>query len=181
MFEQNIGIIFQWLVFLGTALVAIIASILMVTRRNPIHAALLMILTFLCTAVLFFLLQRPFIGIIQVLVYAGAIMMLIVFVIMLLELEEELLGILRISYSKTVGVLCVLLIMLGLFFAVFGGARGPSGGYTPEKMSELGSVRAVGKLLFTDYLLPFEIVSVLLMAAIVGAIVLAKQQPGEKE
>jgi len=181
MFAQNISIIFQWLVFLGTAFVAILASILMVTRKNPIHSALLLILSFLCTAVLFFLLQSPFIAIIQILVYAGAIMMLIVFVIMLLELEEELLSPLKISFSKTVGVLGVLLIMLGLFFAVFGGAKGASGGYSPEKMSQLGSIKVVGKLLFTDYLLPFEIISILLMAAIVGAIVLTKQRPFEKE
>jgi NADH-quinone oxidoreductase subunit J len=181
MFAQNISIVFQWLIFLGTAFVAIVASILMVTRKNPIHSALFLILTFLCTAVLFFLLQSPFIAIIQVLVYAGAIMMLIVFVILLLELEEELLIPLKISFSKGVGVLAVLLIMLGLFFAVFGGARGASGGYTPEKVGELGSIRVVGKLLFTEYLLPFEIVSILLMAAIVGAIILAKERPFEKE
>lgn len=181
MFAQNISIVFQWLIFLGTAFVAIVASILMVTRKNPIHSALFLILTFLCTAVLFFLLQSPFIAIIQVLVYAGAIMMLIVFVILLLELEEEILIPLKISFSKGVGVLAVLLIMLGLFFAVFGGARGASGGYTPEKVGELGSIRVVGKLLFTEYLLPFEIVSILLMAAIVGAIVLAKERPFKKE
>jgi NADH-quinone oxidoreductase subunit J len=181
MFAQNISIVFQWLVFLGTAFVAILASILMITRKNPIHSALLLILTFLCTAVLFFLLQNPFIAIIQILVYAGAIMMLIVFVIMLLELEEELVSPLKISFSKGVGVLTALLIMLGLFFAVFGGARGAIGEYTPEKVSQLGSAKVVGKLLFTDYLLPFEIVSILLMAAIVGAIVLAKQRPSEKE
>jgi NADH-quinone oxidoreductase subunit J len=181
MSEQNISLVFQWLVFLGTAFVAILASILMVTRRNPIHSALLLILTFLCTAIFFFLLQNPFIAVIQVLVYAGAIMMLIVFVIMLLELEEELRSPLKISFSKGVAVTTVLLLMLGLFFAVFGGARGPSGGYSPEKVSELGSVKVVGKMLFTDYLLPFEIVSILLMAAIVGAIVLAKQRPYERE
>lgn len=181
MFAENISIIFQWLVFLGTAFAAILASILMVTRKNPIHAAVLLIFTFLCTAVLFFLLQSPFIAIIQVMVYAGAIMMLIVFVIMLLELEEELLSLLKISFSKGVAVCCVLLIMLGLFFAVFGGTKGASGGYTPEKVSHLGSTKVIGKLLFTDYLLPFEIVSILLIAAIVGAIVLAKQPPSEKE
>lgn len=181
MFAGNISIAFQWLVFLGAGFVAILASILMVTRKNPIHSALFLVLTFLCTAVLFFLLQSPFIAIIQVLVYAGAIMMLIIFVIMLLELEEELLSPLKISFSKGVGVLAVLLIMLGLFFAVFGGAKGASGGYTPEKVGELGSIKVVGKLLFTDYLLPFEIVSILLLAAIVGAIVLAKKRPSEKE
>jgi len=181
MFAGNISIVFQWLVFLGAAFVAILASILMVTRKNPIHSALFLVLTFLCTAVLFFLLQSPFIAIIQILVYAGAIMMLIIFVIMLLELEEELLSPLKISFSKGVGVLTVLLIMLGLFFAVLGGAKGASGGYTPEKVGELGSIKVVGKLLFTDYLLPFEIVLILLLAAIVGAIVLAKKRPSEKE
>jgi NADH-quinone oxidoreductase subunit J len=108
-------------------------------------------------------------------------MMLVIFVIMLLELEEELRIPLKISFSKGVGVAAVLLIMLGLFFAVSGGAKGASGGYSPEKIGQLGSVKVVGKMLFTDYLLPFEIVSILLMAAIVGAIVLAKQRPGEKE
>jgi NADH-quinone oxidoreductase subunit J len=108
-------------------------------------------------------------------------MMLIVFVIMLLELEKELRSPLKISFSKGVGVLTVLLIMLGLFLAVFGGAKGASGGYTPEKVSQLGSAKVVGRLLFTDYLLPFEIVSILLIAAIVGAVVLVKQRPSEKE
>jgi NADH-quinone oxidoreductase subunit J len=181
MFAQNISIAFQWLIFLGTAFVAIVASVLMVTRKNPIHAALFLILTLLCTAILFFLLQSPFIAIVQVLVYAGGIMMLIVFVIMLLELEDELRLPLKVSFSKGVGVLMVLLIMLGLFFGVAGGVKGSSGAYTPEAVGHLGSVKVVGKLLFSDYLLPFEIVSILLLAAIVGAIVLAKKRPLEKE
>ena len=181
MFAQNISIAFQWLIFLGTAFVAIVSSILMVTRKNPIHSALFLILTLLCTAILFFLLQSPFIAIIQILVYAGGIMMLIVFVIMLLELEEELRLPLKISFSKGVGVLMVLLIMMGLFFGVAGGVKGSSGVYTPETVGPVGSVKAVGKLLFTDYLLPFEIVSILLLAAMVGAIVLAKKRPLEKE
>jgi NADH-quinone oxidoreductase subunit J len=181
MFEQNISIIFQWLIFLGTASVAILGAVLMVTQRNPIHSALFLILTFLCTAVLFVLLQSPFIAIIQVLVYAGAVMMLIIFVIMLLELDRELRVPLKISFSKSLGVLTAFLVMLGLFFAVFGGPKGASGEYTSEKVSQLGSIKVVGKLLFTDYLLPFEIVSILLLAAIVGAIVLAKQRPFERE
>ena len=181
MFTYNISIIFQWLIFLGTASVAILAALLMVTQKNPIHSALFLILTFLCTAVLFVLLQSPFIAIIQVLVYAGAVMMLIIFVIMLLELDRELRVPPKISFSKSLGVLTVVLVMLGLFFAVFGGAKGATGGYTPEKVSQLGSAKVVGKLLFTDYLLPFEIVSILLIAAIVGAVVLAKQRPSERE
>jgi NADH-quinone oxidoreductase subunit J len=108
-------------------------------------------------------------------------MMLIVFVIMLLQPEEETRSPLKITFSKGVGILIVLLIMLGLFFAVSGGVRGLGGVYTPETVSQIGSVRVVGKLLFTEYLLPFEILSILLMAAIVGAIVLAKRRPFEKE
>lgn len=181
MFGQNISTMFQWLIFLGTASFAVLASILMVTRRNPIHSALFLIFTFLCTAVLFLLLESPFIAIIQVLVYAGAVMMLIVFVIMLLELEREVRSPLKISFSKVVGVMTVLLTMLGLFFAVFAGPQGTRGAYTSDKVSQLGSIKVVGKLLFTEYLLPFEIVSILLLAAIVGAIVLAKRTPFGRE
>ena len=100
---------------------------------------------------------------------------------MLLDLEDELHIPLKVSLSKTIGVFLVLLMMLGLFFAVWGGTRGVNAGYTAEKVSHLGSVKVVGRMLFTDYLLPFEIISILLMAAIVGAIVLAKQSPVEKE
>ena len=181
MFTYNISIIFQWLIFLGTASVAILAALLMVTQKNPIHSALFLILTFLCTAVLFVLLQSPFIAIIQVLVYAGAVMMLIIFVIMLLELDRELRVPLKISVSQSLGVLTAFLVMLGLFFAVFGGPKGASGEYSSEKVGQLGSIKVVGKLLFTDYLLPFEIVSILLLVAIVGAIVLTKQRPSERE
>jgi NADH-quinone oxidoreductase subunit J len=108
-------------------------------------------------------------------------MMLIIFVIMLLELDRELRVPLKISFSKSLGVLTVVFVMLGLFFAVFGGPKGASGEYTPEKVSQLGSIKVVGKLLFTEYLLPFEIVSILLLAAIVGAIVLTKLGPFERE
>lgn len=181
MFAHNISIVFQWLIFLGTAGVAIIAALFMITGKNPIRSALFMVLIFLCTAVLFLLLENPFIAIIQVFVYAGAIMMLIVFVIMLLELERELRSPLKVSLSKGVGVLTALLIMLGLLFAVIGGTKGAIGGYTSQKVSQLGSVKVVGRLLFTDYLLPFEIVSILLIAAIVGAIILAKKRPYERE
>jgi NADH-quinone oxidoreductase subunit J len=181
MFEQNISIAVQWLVFLGTACFAILTSILMVTRRNPIHSALLLVLTFLLTAVLFLLLRNPFIAIIQVLVYAGAVMMLIVFVIMLLELKSELRSALRVSFSKGAAVFTVLVILLCLFFAVSREPKGASGEYTSEMVSQLGSIKVVGKLLLTDYLLPFEIISILLLAAIVGAVVLAKQRLVEKE
>ncbi len=85
---ENFGILFQWLIFLGVAFVSIVASLLVITRKNPIHSALFMVLTLLCVAVLYVLLYSPFIAIVQVVVYAGAIVMLIVFVIMLLDLRD---------------------------------------------------------------------------------------------
>src|SRR5512136_729455 len=100
---ENVAAIFQWLIFLGAAFASIIASLLVVTRKNPIHSALFLILTFLCVSVLYLLLYSQFIAIIQVVVYAGAIAMLIIFVIMLLDLEEELRSGLKLFYSKIVG------------------------------------------------------------------------------
>jgi len=181
MFAHNISIVFQWLVFLGISFVAIVAALLMITQRNPIHSALLLIATLVCTAVMFFLLNRPFIAIIQLMVYAGAIVMLIIFVIMLLDLEIELRKPLKLMFSKGVGVFGAFLIMMSLLFGIRSGPLGNPGGYTPERLGELGTVKVVGKLLLTEYLLPFEAVSILLVAAIVGAIVLAKRSPSEKE
>src|SRR4030042_6824102 len=100
---ENIGTIFQWLIFLGAAFISIIASLLVITRKNTIHSALFMVLTLLCVAVLYILLHSQFIAIVQVIVYAGAIVMLIVFVIMLLDLEQELRSGLKLFYSKVIG------------------------------------------------------------------------------
>jgi NADH-quinone oxidoreductase subunit J len=172
---ENFGILFQWLVFLGAGFFSILASFLVITRKNPIHSALFLVLNFLCVAVLYLLLHSQFIAIIQVVVYAGAIVMLIVFVIMLLDLEVELRSGLKIIYSKVVGGFLALLFLLGILIAVI--AKSPTGQlgpYTPEKMD--ASTKAVGEVLFTQYLFPFEIISVLLVAAIVGAVILSKKR-----
>ena len=81
--------LFQWAVFLAASIIALIASLMMVTRRNPIHAALWLIVAFFSLAVIYLTLHAQFIAVAQVIVYAGAIMMLIVFVIMLIHLESE--------------------------------------------------------------------------------------------
>jgi NADH-quinone oxidoreductase subunit J len=172
---ENFGILFQWLIFLGMAFVSIIASLMVITRKNPIHSALFMVLTLLCVAVLYILLHSPFIAIIQVIVYAGAIVMLIVFVIMLLDLEEELRSRLKIVYSKVVGGLLAIVFLLGILYTVVAKPpAGQTGSYTTEKMAS--NVKAVGESLFTTYLFPFEIVSILLVAAIVGAVILSKRR-----
>jgi NADH-quinone oxidoreductase subunit J len=172
---ENIVTIFQWLVFLGAAFTAIIASLLVITRKNPIHSALFLVLTFLCVAVLYLLLYSQFIAIIQVVVYAGAIVMLIVFVIMLLDLEQELRSGLRLFYSKVIGGVLMVLFLFGIIYSVVAKSlTGKMGSYTPDKVS--ANVKAVGEILLTQYLFPFEIVSVLLVAAVVGAVILSKKR-----
>jgi NADH-quinone oxidoreductase subunit J len=172
---ENIGTLFQWLIFLGVAFTSIIASLLVITRKNPIHSALFLVLTFLCVAVLYLLLYSQFIAIVQVVVYAGAIVMLIVFVIMLLDLEEELRSGLKLLYSKVIGSVLAVLFLFGIIYSVAARSlTGKAGTYTPEKVS--ANVKAVGEVLFTQYLLPFEIVSVLLVAAIIGAVILSKKR-----
>jgi NADH-quinone oxidoreductase subunit J len=172
---ENIVALFQWLVFLGAAFTAILASLLVVTRKNPIHSALFLVLTFLSVAVLYLLLYSQFIAIIQVVVYAGAIVMLIVFVIMLLDLNQELRSGLRLFYSKVIGGVLMVLFLFGIVYAVV--AKPPTGmmgSYTPDKAS--ANVKVVGEMLLTRYLFPFEIVSVLLVAAVVGAVILSKKR-----
>jgi len=172
---ENIGILFQWLVFLGAAFLSIIASLLVITRKNPIHSALFMVVTLLCVATLYFLLYSQFIAIVQIIVYAGAIVMLIVFVIMLLDLEEELRSGLRLLYSKVIGGVLAVLFLFGIIYAVVAAPlTGMVGSYSPAKLSD--NVKVIGTVLFTQYLLPFEIASILLVAAIVGAVVLCKKR-----
>jgi NADH-quinone oxidoreductase subunit J len=172
---ENIATIFQWLIFLGVAFTSIIASLLVITRKNPIHSALFLVLTFLCVAVLYLLLYSQFIAIVQVVVYAGAIAMLIVFVVMLLDLEQELRSGLKLFYSKVIGGLLAVLFLFGIIYAVVAKSpTGKMGSYIPDM--ESANVKAVGEMLFTQYLFPFEIVSVLLVAAIIGAVILSKKR-----
>jgi NADH-quinone oxidoreductase subunit J len=172
---ENIATIFQWLIFLGMAFISVLASFLVITRKNPIHSALFLVLTFLCVAVLYLLLYSQFIAIIQVVVYAGAIVMLIVFVIMLLDLENELRSRLKIVYSKVIGGFLAVLFLFGILYSVVAKSpTGKMGSYPPDKVS--ANVKAVGEVLFTQYLFPFEIVSILLVAAIIGAVILSKKR-----
>jgi NADH-quinone oxidoreductase subunit J len=172
---ENIGNLFQWVVFLGVGGVTIITSLLVITRKNPIHSALFLVMTFLGVAVVYLLLQSQFIAIAQAIVYAGAIVMLIVFVLMLLDLEEELRSGVKLLYSKVIGGALAIFFLLAIIYAVSAtGLTGQRGSATPAQMS--ANVKIVGEMLLTRYLLPFEIATILLVAAIVGAVVLSKKK-----
>jgi len=168
----------QWVVFVLTSLVAVGASLMVITRRNPIHSAMFLVLNFFCIAVLYLLLNSQFIAVLQIMIYAGAIMMLVVFVIMLLNVEEEAkIRWLKLSPGRLAAVILVVvlcgILLLGLWLKVLPGQWGD---VTPERLAEAGEIRTVAGLLFTRYLFPFEVASVLLLVGIIGAVILSKKE-----
>jgi len=168
---------FETFLFILLAVVTTITAILVIVQRNPVASAIYLIITFFCLAGIYLLLNAQFIAIIQVLVYAGAIMVLFLFVIMLLNLEKEKKIITRHRLQKVLGVFLgvILLAQIGMIFnSVL--LEGGKGNFPPEKVAAIGNTEVVARLLFTDFLLPFEITSVLLLVAIIGAIVLAKKK-----
>ena len=137
--------------------------------RNPVTSAMFLVLSIISMAGLFVLLHAFVLAAVQVLVYAGAVMVLFLFVIMLLDLKEE-----TARTFKTFGVVTGIL-SVGALAAIAFRAIATSGVGTGLQPQAEGSTRLLGRLLFTQYLLPFEIVSVLLLVAMVGAILLSKK------
>ncbi|MFC1563802.1 NADH-quinone oxidoreductase subunit J [candidate division KSB1 bacterium] len=163
--------------FYSLAIISIAAALMVVISRNPVHSALFLIVTFFCIAGLFALLNAHFLAVIQVLVYTGAIMVLFLFVIMLLNLKAESFEFEKLLNLKILGVGAgAFLLFEMLFFIIKSSSNISSAGDVSEAMLQEGNTKMVGKLLFTDYLLPFEITSILLIVAIVGAVVLAKKK-----
>ncbi|MBI4427848.1 MAG: NADH-quinone oxidoreductase subunit J [Ignavibacteriales bacterium] len=161
--------------FYALAVFAVLSALLVVTRRNPVMSALYLIVNFFCLAGLYLTLHAQFIAVIQILVYAGAIMVLFVFVIMLLNLGDERRLSEGISWKKIVAVgLCFALLLEIVYILLF--AEASPGAMDIAKATEIGTVEYIGSQLFTKFLFPFEVTSVILTAAIVGAIVLAKRR-----
>jgi len=149
-----------------------IGSILgMILCKNQAYCALLLILAFVCTGGLFGLLNAPFIAVVQIIIYAGAIMVLFIFVIMMVDIRKGLAPERKrwIIYPS----LGIGLVLIGELIFVLNRSMGPSGAKASEA---LGSPKTLGKILFTKYLYPFEITSVLIIAALAGAIVLVKEK-----
>jgi NADH-quinone oxidoreductase subunit J len=173
-----VGNLFHWITFFITSIVAIVAAVLVITRRNPIHAAMFLVLNFFSVAVLYLLLNSQFIAILQVMIYAGAIMMLVVFVIMLLSVESEKATYkVKLSLGKVIGIVLAVIVCGSLIGA--GALKvlpGEWGAFTPARLSEIGDIKAVAGVLFTRYLFPFEIASILLLVGIVGAVILSKKE-----
>ena len=156
------------------ALLMLIFGAAVVLNRNPIASALSLVVSFLGLAALFLSLDAYFIGIIQVLVYAGAIMVLFLFIIMLLDLRAEKLR--KINWVASVGGIAVgLAFMLQLFFVIgrFSAASQP---FPRLPKSSSDDVHRIGLLLFTNYTLPFQLIGIVILVATIGVIILSRRE-----
>jgi NADH-quinone oxidoreductase subunit J len=160
------------------AIGTLVAAAQVVLRRNPIYGAVSLVGSFFFLAGIYLLLSAHLIAIIQIIVYAGAVMVLFVFVIMLLNLKEEELGEVRITFWKGVGLAAVLVTVMLLAWRALGPAYPETGPARDNAIlmaaQNFGGVKAVGRTLYVASVLPFEITSLLLLVAIVAAVVVAK-------
>lgn len=156
------------------AILAIASALVTILSKHPIRSAMGLVLHFFMLAGLYLTLSAQFIAALQVLVYAGAIMVLVIFVIMLLNLGDEESLKYRINQRQVIGVVLgtALLIMLGAIYAT----NMSPGGYDTALATKIGTAESLGEELYTNYILPIEAIGILLTAAIVGAIVLAKRK-----
>ncbi len=159
----------ELIVFYAFAAVSVLAALAVIFFRRAVYGALSLIVCFAAMAALYIQMEAGFLGAVQMIVYAGAIMVLFLFVIMLLDPEAE-----SVFKSRKYGALLVVVVPS---IAVLGYAlirdlvAGPA---SVGNLGEAGSVAAVGRSLFSDYLLPFELTGILILVAVIGAIVLAK-------
>ncbi len=162
----------EWVVFIVFAVPLVLAALGVVLARSPIHAAMSLVTAFFFLAGMYVLLLAHLLAWLQVLVYAGAIMVTFLFVIMLLNFDDAMAGGTRLKAMQVVGVAGA----AGLAATVVQAVRGLGELPMQDVGGDFGTVRAVGRILFTQYVLPFEATSLLLLVAIVGAVVVAKQR-----
>ncbi len=166
---------FEQVVFFVLAAVAAFSAVMVILQRNPVNSALYLILNFFCLSGLYLTLNAQFIAMVQVLVYAGAIMVLFLFVIMLLNLGDDKRLREHLGARTYLGIgFSVGLVLELLYIFVY-----HSGNTMIQQSSnsvEIGTVEYIGKVLFSKFIFPFEITSLLLLAAIVGAVILAKKK-----
>ena len=161
------------LFFLALSILAIAGALGVVLSKNPVYSALSLLLNFAILAVMFIMLHAQFVAVVQIIVYAGAVVVLFLFVIMLIGGD---LGLFAArgrgrTIAAYVAIAAGVLMLLGLGYMAIAGVTASTAGNVPGN----GSVQAIGEVLFTKYLLPFELASVLLLVAMIGAVVLARK------
>lgn len=158
-------------IFLTLAVASVITALLMVFAKSPVHSVLYLILTFFAIAGQYVLLNAQFLAVVHIIVYAGAIMVLFLFVLMLLNLNRDTEP-QKSARFKLVGGIAAGCLLVTLVGALRGAARvaGPA-----EPDPQVGLVQNLGKVLFTDFVVPFEIAGILFLAAMVGAVLVGKK------
>jgi NADH-quinone oxidoreductase subunit J len=169
------------ILFLFLSLIAIASAFGMLLSRNAVYSALFLVLNFVTVAVFYLLLGAPFIAMAQVTVYAGAIMVLFLFVIMLLG-ADELPKAQVLPWQKPLASVLAILLAVEATFLLVTKARPAGDVFQPETaINSMDNLRELGMSLFSTYLLPFEVTSILLLVAMVGAIVLTKKEKGAQK
>jgi NADH-quinone oxidoreductase subunit J len=168
----------ELIVFFLLALTAIATAVGMLFSRSAVYAALYLVLNFSTVAIFYLLLDSPFIALSQVTVYAGAIMVLFLFVIMLLGVEHSRA---EFQWQRTVPAIVLALLLMGESAYLMLYKLGLSANVSTTTGTFLADPAGAASMLFTEYLLPFEVTSILLLVAMIGAIVLTKQDKKERQ
>jgi NADH-quinone oxidoreductase subunit J len=165
------------------AIAGIISALFVIVNKDPVRSAMSLVVCFLQIAALYVLLRSPFLAVVQVFVYVGAIVVLFLFVVMVLELRQEKVSEYMHLRQKPWAIIIVCALLAEVGFLLFSGwiSRGKVGPYSEELLVKLGSTEVLGELLFTKFILPFELVSLLLLVALVGAIVLTLKNKQSKQ
>lgn len=169
---MNIQYIWYFLTFL-----TLLSGIMTISVKNPVHSVLYLILTFFTLSAHYLLLNAQFLALVNIIVYAGAIMVLFLFVIMFLNLRQDDIEqknlLTKVSATIIGGLLLVILVGVASKATM-------QANQSNEMNSQVGMIENLGKVLFKEYLLPFELVSVLFFVALVGAVMLGKREAGER-
>jgi NADH-quinone oxidoreductase subunit J len=172
---------FEKILFYLFAAVTVFAAVMVITRRNPVHAVLFLVLAFVNAAILWMLMEAEFLAIVLVLVYVGAVMVLFLFVVMMLDIDVATLRARFIRYLP-VGLLVAVAMLVEMFLVLGKGWFGAEQFAKPEPMpADYANTEALGEVLYTVYMYPFEIAAVILLVAIVAAIGLTmRRRPDTK-
>ena len=157
-------------IFLALAVISVITALLMVFSRNPVHSVLYLILTFFNIAAQYVLLNAQFLAVVHIIVYAGAIMVLFLFVLMLLNLNKDTEPQKSATWKLSAGIAAGLLLV-----TMVGALRGSQITIPEGTNGQVGLVENLGKVLFTDFVVPFEVAGILFLAAMVGAVLVGKR------
>jgi NADH-quinone oxidoreductase subunit J len=161
----------EMVIFFVLAVVAVAAGVGVVVQRNAVWSALFLLVNFCCLAGLYLLLNAQFVALVQVVIYAGAIVVLFLFVVMLLGMENAEETPDPRPYQRIAGVLLGLLLLAGIVWALIVSVAG-----SVQPLIRTDNVREIGAAMLTDFAIPFELASIVLLVAIIGAVVLAKQR-----